>query len=150
MSQVKRTRVFSLKPKFIELVHDLAHHFVYIGDHVLVVTVAVFGFWVLAVRSGAERIMGKNHGIVSEEGAVLIAFDKIAKVICDHIGPIFSIIVVLWLSVYFHLWVRVTGILIVWCSCWSGVLPEAGLIKPEVLGGIDLLAQLPLPTMQVA
>ena len=89
--------------------------------------------------------MGKNHWVVTEEGAVPVAFDEIAEVIGDHIGPIFSIVVVFGLAVDFEVGVGVAGILLPCVSGRSGVLPEAGLIKSEVLGRIDLLAQLPLP-----
>ena len=88
--------------------------------------------------------MGKNHRVVTEEGAVLIAFDEIAEVIRYHIGPIFSIVVVFGLPVDFEVGVGVAGILPL-ISGRTGVLPEAGLTKSEVLGGIDFLAQLPLP-----
>ena len=55
--------------------------------------------------------MGKNHWVVTEEGAVPVAFDEIAEVIGDHIGPIFSIVVVFGLAVDFEVGVGVAGIL---------------------------------------
>ena len=72
-----------------------------------------------------------------------MAFNEIADEVTCNIRTIFSFSVVYRLAIDLESGIEIARIMSLFVRMPSGVLPQAGLVETEVLGGISLLAQLP-------
>ena len=89
--------------------------------------------------------MCKDHGIVDEERLVLVRFHEVANKVRTDIRAERAFRQRGGLSVDINLRIHETAVSSMWTfGPWNRVLPEAGLIKPEVLWRVRLSAELPL------
>ena len=130
----------------VQLGDDFLHHFVDVGHHVLKVGLVPFALWpflgfggipVLAVGGGLERPVGKDHRIIGEEGALLVAVHEIAQVVGHDLGSVFPVAIVYLLAVHLDPGIGVS-------AGTAGKLPKAILVEPELVGSFESPLQLPL------
>ena len=87
--------------------------------------------------------MCENHGVIDEEGLLLVLVDEVANEVGAELGAIFAIRILLFLPVEFEHRIDeppVEGASTFLGTSASGVLPEAGFFEAEVLWRILLLA----------
>ena len=90
-----------------------------------------------ATRHGLKRIVGQDHRVVEEEGAVLFAADELERPVLHEIGTIFAVVEISLDAVELKAGIRKA-------RRAARVLPEAVLVEAELLRQPPILAELPL------
>lgn len=129
--------------EFVEFRHDASHHLVHVGGHVgemlrgllLVFTVGL-RIPVRAVGRRLKRVVGEDHRVIEEERLLLVFGNEFQGEVVDQLRAVLAVVEVFFDAVVFQIRVRIA-------RRAARLLPEAGLVEPEVLRRIDLMPELP-------
>ena len=104
--------------------------------------------WIPVGRIGRwiERAVSENHRVINKKFFILVLIDEVADKISADLRTIFSVDEVLFLAIDFQQRIDeppIDPLAVLHGPAATRMLPKAGLLKPKMLWGVRLFAQLP-------